>query len=248
MIRIAFRAPIAAAFVAIPAALAAQEPTVEEVLNRHYEAIGGIDAWEAVESMRMSGRMTMGQGMEAPFTLVSKRPNKARMEFTVQGMTGIQAFDGETAWMVMPFMGTSEPQRMPMDQAEALAEDSDFDGMLIDYEEKGHSIELAGMEQVDGTDAYLLDVTLAGGDVRHVYLDAESYVPIKITGRRAMQGTEIEFESILGDYRRIGDLLVAHSIENRAVGAPASQMMTIDSIAFDIPTPDSLFEMPPSGS
>ena len=33
-------------------------------------------------------------------------------------MTVIQAFDGETAWMIMPFMGSTEPQQMPEVQAE----------------------------------------------------------------------------------------------------------------------------------
>ena len=45
------------------------------------------------------------------------RPNKMRMEFTIQGMTGVQAYDGKTGWMVMPFMGKKDPEPMSGDDS-----------------------------------------------------------------------------------------------------------------------------------
>jgi outer membrane lipoprotein-sorting protein len=96
------------ALVAQPAA--AQDLDINDILARYYEAVGGLDAWKSVESMKVTGKMSMRRGMEVPFTRLVKRPNKIRMEFTMQGMTGIRASDGETAWMLMPFRGESEPQ------------------------------------------------------------------------------------------------------------------------------------------
>ncbi|MFW6078908.1 MAG: hypothetical protein ACODAE_04765 [Gemmatimonadota bacterium] len=249
MIRTVHRATAlaTAALTILPAALTAQDLSLEEVLERHYESAGGPDEWEEVRSMRMSGRMIVGQDLEAPFTMLSKRPNKTRVEFTAQGMTGIQAFDGETAWMVMPFTGNSDPQRMPDAQAEAMRADADFDGLLVNWEQQGHTIELAGRDQIDDRDVYTLDVTLSNGEARRVHIDAESFMPIKITGSRTAQGMELEFETELGDYRPVGDLLIAHSVETRVVGAPGSEAMLIDSIELNVDVPDSVFEMPPPG-
>ena len=79
--------------------------------------------------------------------MLAKRPNKSRTEFTVQGMTGMQAYDGKNAWMVMPFMGKKDPEAMPAEGTKLVAEESDFDGPLVDWKEKGHKVELVGKEQ-----------------------------------------------------------------------------------------------------
>ncbi|NNG15644.1 MAG: hypothetical protein HKM89_04120, partial [Gemmatimonadales bacterium] len=87
----------------LPQPAASQDLSLEDVLGKYYEAIGGVEAWMSIQTMKMTGTMTMRRGMEVPFTRMVKRPDKVRMEFTMQGMTGVRAFDGQTAWMFMPF-------------------------------------------------------------------------------------------------------------------------------------------------
>src|SRR5215213_6450011 len=92
--------------------VALQAQTADEIIAKHLQARGGVDKIKTVQSQRITGKMVMGQGMEAPFTLEAGRPNKMRMEFTIQGMTGVQAYDGKTGWAVMPFMGKKDPEVM----------------------------------------------------------------------------------------------------------------------------------------
>jgi outer membrane lipoprotein-sorting protein len=232
---------VLAGMVGTPAA--AQD--LDEVLGRHYEAIGGLDAWRAVQSMRMTGTMSMNAGaIEAPFTVLVKRPHKARMEFVFQGMTGFQAYDGETAWMVMPFTGNPEPEEMPEDMAKDLQETADLDGVLVDWEESGHQVELVGLEETEGTPAYKLKVTTKDGDVEYHYLDGEYFIPILIESSREMQGRTVEVESILSDYKNVGGLMIPHAIESRPKGAPAGQVITIDQVELNVAIDDSLFVMP----
>jgi hypothetical protein len=242
MLARAVRSTILALLFASPSVAVAQ--SLQEVLNQHYAAIGGLDKWKAVRSMKVSGRMAVGPGIEAPFTMLAKRPMKARLEFTFQGMTGIQAYDGTTAWMVMPFMGKTEPEEMPAEDARNMQEDADLDGPLVDYQTKGHQVELVGKEEMEGTPVYKLKVTLKSGDVRYHYLDAEHYLPIKIEGKRRVQGTEMDFETVLGDYKDVGGLIVAHSIEARPKGAPSGQVLTIDTVEWNVSVEDSVFSMP----
>ncbi len=235
------------AALAVVALLAApaQAQDLDEVLTNYYEAIGGLDAWQSVQSLRMTGTMMMGgMGVEAPFTVMAKRPRKARLEFTFQGMTGIQAFDGETAWMLMPFTGSTEPEEMPADMSKNLKEQADIDGPLIGYEEEGHQVELLGMEETEGTQAYKLKVTLKSGDVQYYYLDSEYFIPIRVEGTRMQQGRTVEFETIISDYKPVDGLMVAHSIEARPKGAPAGQTVTIDQVELNVELADSLFTMP----
>ena len=232
---------LAGALLATP--VAAQD--LDEVLDNYYEAIGGIDAWKSVESMRATGSMVMaGMGIEAPFVVTTKRPNMVRLEFTFQGMTGVQAYDGETAWMLMPFMGRTDPEVMPIDMAKDVIDQADLDGALIGWQESGHQVELLGKEETAGTEAYKIKVTKKNGDVEYYFLDSEYYVPIKIEGSSMQQGRMVEFETILSDYKEVGGLMIPHSVEARPKGAPSGQVITIDQVEIDIDIDESTFAMP----
>ena len=89
----------------LPASASAQEVTLEQLLANYYEAIGGLEAWRAVESMKISGTMSMGRGMQPTFTRWVKRPNKIRVEFEIQGNKVVQAYDGHAGWRIMPMRG-----------------------------------------------------------------------------------------------------------------------------------------------
>jgi outer membrane lipoprotein-sorting protein len=225
-------------------ALPTQAQTVDELIAKNVQARGGIEKLKAVKSIRMTGKMTMGPGMEAPFVMEMKRPRNMRVEFTIQGMTGVQAYDGEKAWMLMPFMGKKDPELMPAEETKEAAEESDFDGPLVDYKEKGNSVELVGKEKVEGTDAYKLKVTLKSGDVRYLYLEGDSYLEIKGESKRKMRGTEIEGESIIGDYKDEGGLMIPHSIETGAKGSPQKQKLTIEKVELNAQVDDARFKMP----
>lgn len=223
---------------------AAHAQTLDEVLAKNYEARGGLERISAVSSARITGTMTMGGGMEAPFSWQWKRPNKLRLEFTVQGMTGVQAYDGQTGWMIMPFLGSSDPEKMPEDQLADIREQADFEGELVNWKAKGHQVELVGKEKVEGTEAFKLKVVKNNGVVAFVYLDAEYFLEIKGEGKRTLRGQELEFESSIGDYKEVGGLMLPHSMSSQAKGAPFGQTITFTKVELDAPLDDSLFTMP----
>lgn len=225
-----------------PAALAAEELTADQLVAKVLEARGGVDAWKAIKTARMSGRMVMMGTMEAPFTVEFKRPQNMRIEFTLQGMTGIQAYDGETAWMVMPFMGKTEPEKMPEEQVKMIREQADFDGPLMDYQEKGHKVELLGVEEVEGTEAYKLKVTRKDGDVDVMYIDTEYFMPFKSESKRTIQEQEREVTTVLGDYKEVGAVIMPHSLE--MISAVGSQVIAFDKIELDVEIADDRFAMP----
>jgi hypothetical protein len=133
---------------------------------------------------------------------------------------------------------------MPDDMAKDVKDQADLDGALIGYKEEGHQLELIGLEQTEGTDAYKIKVTKKNGDVEYYYLDAEYYIPIKVEGSRDVQGRVVEYETLLSDYKDVGGLMMPHSIEAKQKGAPAGQVIAIDTIELNVPADDSLFVMP----
>src|SRR5688500_7691439 len=103
---------------------------VDELINKNIQAHGGMEKLKAMKSVKMSGKMSMAGGLEAPFTFQKKRPDKIKIEFVLQGLTGIQAYDGSTAWTLMPFAGSKDPQKMPEEERKDIIEQADFDGPL----------------------------------------------------------------------------------------------------------------------
>ena len=237
------------AFGAAPAAAqedspAAAEPTVESLIEKNLEAKGGRERLEAVESARLTGTMNMG-GMEAPFVFEWKAPDKVRIEFTIQGMTGIQAYDGETGWAVMPFMGKTDPEKMSAEDTAQIKSDADFRGPLFDPEEKGYEVEYLGEEEVEGTPTYKLKVTKESGDVSTIYLDKEYYLEIKQDDTRTMRGQQMESETAIGDYKEVDGLLIAHSHDITSAMMPGqSQTMLFEKVELNPEIADDRFEMP----
>jgi len=235
-----FAALVTLLLVALPAAA----QTVDDVIAKNLEAMGGVQKLKAVQSVRMTGKMTVGPGMEAPITIEMKRPNMMRMDFTLQGMTGSQAYDGTSGWSLMPFGGSKEPQPMSAEDAKIAAEQADMDGPLMDYKAKGSTAELLGKESVEGADAYKVRLTQKDGRVTTYYIDADAYLVIKQEAKRTIRGNEVETETIVGDYKKVDGLTFAHSIDGGAKGAPMRQKLTIEKIELNVPIDDARFKMP----
>lgn len=223
---------------------AAWAQTADELIEKNIQAKGGREKLKAVQSLRLTGKMTMGPGVEAPFIQELARPNKLRVEFTIQGMTGIQTYDGKEGWGLMPFMGKTEAEPTSGDELKQMQEQADIDGLLMDYKDKGHQVEYAGKEDLEGSPAHKLKVTKKGGDVAYVWLDAEHFLEVKVAGKTMARGQEIEGQTLLGDYKEVGGLVFPHSIENSAVGMPGKMVITVDKIEINPEIPADHFTKP----
>ena len=151
---------IVLAFVGLP--LLAQ--TADDIISKYIKTVGGMEKINAVNSLRRTGKFTGGGGFEAGILEENKRPNLVRQEFLLQGMVGVTAYDGRNGWKIEPWQGKKDPEPLGEDEMKGIVENSDFDGPLVNYGQKGNKIEFVGMEPVEGTDAYKLKVTLASGD------------------------------------------------------------------------------------
>jgi hypothetical protein len=222
----------------------ARAQNVDEIVARHVEAIGGIDRLRAIQSVRMKGRVSAGAGREAVVVREVLRPDKIRTEFTVQGVTGVYAFDGERGWKVSPFEGSSAPVLMEDEEAAQAADQADIEGPLVDWRAKGHRVALLGKETLDGRDVHKLEVTLRSGRVLYQYLDAETFLRVRAQSTRLLRGHEVDIETTFDDYREVQGVLFPHSIETGAVGRPRRLEIQVEEIELNPPLDGSYFQMP----
>src|SRR4029077_17544974 len=134
---------------------------------------------KAIQSLRMTGKFEGAGGVRATISQVNVRPNLVRETLTLQSTTAVQADDGSRGWQIQPFQGHKDPELMGEDDLRDLVLDADFDGPLVDYKEKGNTIEYLGHDQLDGDDALLLKVTLKNGDIIYYYLDPDTDLEIR---------------------------------------------------------------------
>jgi photosystem II stability/assembly factor-like uncharacterized protein len=228
-------------------AASAKPLTLDEIVARHTEALGGEKNLAALRSLKVSGKAIFGGGdfnVNAEFASLRKRPGQIRTEVTLQGLTAIDAYDGAQSWSVDPFQGRRDPFRTSADEARGLAEDADISGALIGWREKGHQASYLGTEDVDGTPALKLRIALKGGDVQYVYLDPDYFLEIRRVSERHIRGAERVTETDLGSYVLANGVYVPTSIESGRKGGPKTQRFTIEAVEANGPADDSLFHFP----
>src|SRR5216117_2329802 len=221
------------------------QATVDQLVSKNIEAKGGADALNALQSLRLSGKMLVQQGqIQLAYLQTKKRPGEVRTEGALQGMTQIEAYDGKEGWRVSPFFGRRDPERMSADDLKALQEQAEIDGPLVDWQAKGNAVEYLGTEDVDGTPAHKLKVTRKNRDVSLVYLDPDHFLEIRVLTQRTRHGAYEEVETDLGDYEKVGGVFVPTSIEFGRKGAPDKQRIMIDKVEANVPVDDTIFHFP----
>ncbi|HEY3129352.1 MAG TPA: hypothetical protein VGL91_07835 [Acidobacteriota bacterium] len=222
-------------------ALQGATSNVDELIQKNIDARGGLQRIRAVKTMKMSGAILV-RGTKGKFTLLLKRPHFVRMEMYAEGSAVVQAYDGTTAWS----MNSSSPgvaEKVPEAQAKTVKEQADFDGPLVDYQQKGNTIELVGREKMETYEAYKLRVTLKNGDVRYFYLDTKSFLERRLSFRQKEQAGEVEVDTYLDDYKSVNGIMVPYSFETRVGGTTVTQS-SVENVEINTALDDSLFRMP----
>jgi outer membrane lipoprotein-sorting protein len=226
-------------------ALPAKPPaTVEEIVARHVAARGGLEKIRSIQTLRQRGRAHAGASREALVMREIKRPGKTRFEFTVQGVTSVFASDGKTGWKVSPLEGEMGVVPLSDEVVSEASEQGDIEGPLVDWQAKGHRVELAGRERVGDRETYKLKVTLASGAVRHEYLDPSSFLIVRTDSTRQVRGRPVEIQTTYGAHKKTGGVAFPRRIEVTAAGRPNRLRVDIEEVEVNPPLPDSRFAMP----
>ena len=196
-----------------------------------YRSVERVSAVEHGAGVRWRARVKahLPYTLDFSFTVLVHEPPRL-VRTRVEGF-----FTGEIEWRLEP---AGSGTRM------TLVEDTEIDGSLVDWNEKGSTVEYLGTEDVDGTAAHKLKVVRKNGDVSFVYLDPDHFLEIRIVTGRMRHGAYEEVETDLGDYEKVGGVFVPTSIEAGPKGAPDKQRTIIDKVEANVPVDDAIFHFP----
>ena len=225
--------------------------SASDIVNKNVQARGGLQAWRAVQSMSMEGKLGAGgnqrtplpqpipgkhgdkltlparpaEEVQLPFAMDVQRPHKARFEIKFKGQTAVQVFDGTNGWKLRPYLNRLEVESFTPDELKSSSMQPELDGPLVDYAAKGTKVELEGTEKVEDRNSYKLKLTMKNGQVTHVWIDAQTFLEAKIEGQpRRLDGIEHPVEVYYRDYRAVNGLQIPFVLETKVL--PAAKATT----------------------
>ncbi|HEY4971518.1 MAG TPA: hypothetical protein VII35_16590 [Steroidobacteraceae bacterium] len=197
---------------------------------------------------RAADKVVQQKQVQLPFVLDMKRPTLSRVEIQFAGKTAVQVYDGKNGWKIRPYLNRNDVEPFTAEELKQSAGKWDMDGPLLDYAAKGTKVELDTIEAVEGRDAYRLKMTAKDGTVQHIWIDAQSFLDVKVEGTpRRMDGKMRTVWIYQRDFRAEKGVQVPHVLETAVEGYPDSHKMVVEKVAVNPALSDTLF-VKPSGA
>jgi hypothetical protein len=224
--------------------------TAEEILEKNAQARGGREAWRKIQTIIWAGHLESERSAvpSLPFLLEVKRPNKSRFEITAPSQRSLRVFDGAHGWTMragedgIPRLDPFTPQE------EKFAHDAaGLEGPLIDVRDKGSTVDLEGLDELEGRRAYRLGVSTASGDRQQVWVDAETFREIRYDRTTySARGSPGSVSIVYREYKPVQGLQLASVIEIGAGTGKTPDRMVIERVALNPSIDDAQFTRPPA--
>jgi hypothetical protein len=223
--------------------------TAKDVLDKMFEAQGGRKALAAVKDSTISGSLEMnimGMTMSGTVTIHQKEPDKMRMDmaFSVQGMdmTISQACDGEKAWTTDPQSGSV--QALTGKQLEDMKKQALGTNATLHPDKYGISFAFKGKEKIEAKEYLVLEQMYKDGQKITMYIDPATYLIFKTKGPGTdpQTGAEVEAETFFSEYKKVGEITMAHVMSIHQSGAEFLRM-TFAKIALNTNLDDGIFSL-----
>jgi outer membrane lipoprotein-sorting protein len=234
-------------------AQAASAQTADEVIEKMLAAGGGRAALEKVKSRLMTGTLSLTTplgNMTGTAEILNETPNKSRnlmkVDLSAAGIGQVtidQRFNGEIAYAIDSLQGNREITGNALDNMKA----GSFPSPFLNYKEKGATVELGAQEKVGERDAYVLTYKPKMGSAVRMYLDAQTFLPLRsvVKVNVPQLGQDVEQTSEFSDFRDVDGLKIAFQIKNSS--ALQTYSITVTKVEHNIQVDESLFSKPADG-
>ncbi len=225
--------------------------SVDDILAKYYEAIGGKAKWEALKGLKYDAKVNQG-GMEIPLEIIQLKDGKQCTKINFQGKVIKQGvYDGSTLWS-HNFMNM-KAEKSDAESTENYKKNiGDFPDAFLNYKKLGWKAELVGKESVDGAEAYKIKLTknpikvdgVETENITYYFFDIESNVLV-------MQESEIKEGPAKGqiqqikfsDYQEVEGMMFPFSM-SQGVKGQGGQPIVISSVVVNPTVDDSEFKYP----
>lgn len=181
--------------------------TLETIIKKHIEAVGGKENWIKIKSLRTTCSMKQG-GSEIKITICQVDKTSFRQDIEVAGMSGYNIVTKTEGWSFMPFQGQTKPEPMTADDIKTAQDDLAIQDEFITYSELGKKLEYLGKEDVEGIECYKIKMTNEDGQESTYFMDTESHYVIKKTSKIKANGKEMESSTFFSNFEKLPEGVV----------------------------------------
>lgn len=224
------------ALLASVSVISAKAQTLDEIIDKYVIALGGKDKLLALNTAVMEGVMDIN-GQKINVRISQANYKGQRIDITFGGMTGYIIQTKDSGWQYLPFQGMQKAEAMPAAVIQEGVDGLDIQSPLLNYKEKGHTVELQGKDDVDGTECFKIRVVTKSGIEAIYYIDPASYYIIKATTKSRASGKEVVQNQTFSNYKKMDNGYVfAFSASGFGPGE-----ITFTKIDVNVPLADNIF-------
>jgi hypothetical protein len=215
--------------------------TADEIIQKYAKAMGGLSAFKAIKTMKMTGTATV-QGMDLPLTVQIINGQAIRNDVEAMGQFVINSYKDGKGWKINPFAGAATATDMTDAELLDFKNQSMIANQLMDYKNRGHKVELLGQEDVEGVKTNKIKLTNKDdGKVTTYYINATDNMMVKFVTIRDIQGQEMEIENYFSDIKDFNGLKFAMT-RNQKMAGETFQLIKMTSIEFNVPIDEKIFD------
>ncbi len=190
------------ALLAMASVLTAKSQTLDEIIDKNIAAMGGKDKLLALNTLTMEGSLSMnGQSLAVK---VAQANNKgSRIDITVNGIDNFIIQTKDSGWTFFPIQGQTKAEATPPTVVKENVDALDIQSVLLNYKEKGHTVELVGKDDVDGTECFKIKVVTKSGMQQTFFIDPSNYYIIKVVTKTKANGQEQEQAQAFSNFKKL---------------------------------------------
>ena len=176
--------------------------TADEIIDKYIQAIGGKDAWTKINTLKQEAILDVN-GTQIKLTFVAEQNKGYKQTVSLAGMSGYTIFTPQNGWNYYPWQGHQKPEAITTEEVNEGQDNLDIQGPLINYKEKGHSIEYEGKDDFEGTECYKIKFTEKSGKIITYYIDPSNYFIIHSVTLSKANGQESESTTDYSNYKKL---------------------------------------------
>jgi hypothetical protein len=218
---------------------AASLPSVDQVLNRYVEAVGGQSAYEKLKTRVMKGSQIKFDGTALPLEIYQASPNKFVSIVTTPNGMIYMGFNGTVGWMKNP-RGQRDLSGGPLAQLKRTAE---FYGDLkikVLYP----NMTLVGKERINEREAYVIRSQVSDKRIEKLYFDTQTGLLIRILGLDETIIGAIPDQLDFSDYREVDGVKLPFTVQVSYVDPWVGWTRKFTEVKHNVPVDDAKFNAP----
>jgi outer membrane lipoprotein-sorting protein len=191
------------------------QPSVDQILAKYAQALGGQAAYEKVTTRAMQGTVEIpDDNVTGTARVWAKAPGSFRLTMDIPGYGVVETvLDGDHGWEKNPDSGTHAMSKTDL----AVAQRDHGFYREVRLKELYSKMETAGTDKVAGRAVHVVEATPAAGPAEKLYFDAESGLLVKHDFERVtLEDGIVQYEMLLRDYRDVDGLKLPFTIEQRS--------------------------------